>query len=87
MNYVWPLQNPSDSASPILSLVFMYRDGMYNFDKEYYVYDGSRFTADIGGYLGLMLGHSLLSIYSISTRWIWGLRNTIKNWISPNNSE
>ena len=73
-----------ETNSPTLSLNFKYRNGMYNIDREYYVYDTSHFLADIGGYLGLLLGHSLLSIYSMSTNWILGLGNTIKNWVMPN---
>ena len=85
--WIWPLQTtitPSISTGPTLGLSFVYRDGMYNLDREYYVYDTSHFLADIGGYLGLLLGHSLLSIYSMSTKWILGLGNTIKNLVMPN---
>ncbi len=31
--------------------------------EQYVVYDGNTFVADVGGYLGLLLGHSLLGIY------------------------
>ena len=40
---------------------------MYFLDRlreEYYVYDMSSFIADVGGYLGLLLGHSVFSIVS-----------------------
>ena len=73
---------PSVSTGPTMGLVFHYRDGMYNIDREYYVYDTSNFLADIGGYLGLLLGHSILSIYSISVKWILGFYNTLKNLVS-----
>ena len=75
---------PPGSFTP-LNLEFMYRDGMYTIEKEYYVYGVEDFLADIGGDLGLLLGHSLLSIYSMSTNWISGLFNNIKNRICPRN--
>ena len=31
--------------------------------KEYLTYDGNDFVADFGGYLGLLLGHSILTFY------------------------
>ncbi len=30
--------------------------------EQYYVYDGASLFADIGGYLGLLLGHSVYSV-------------------------
>jgi hypothetical protein len=32
--------------------------------EQYIVYDFNSFFADVGGYLGLLLGHSLLSMYT-----------------------
>ena len=31
--------------------------------REYLTYDYNAFIADVGGYLGLLLGHSILSFY------------------------
>ena len=31
--------------------------------EQYYIYDGANFIADFGGYLGLLLGYSLLAFY------------------------
>lgn len=47
-------------------LEFQFKDGMYQTSEEYIVYDADSFIADVGGYLGLLLGHSMLSIYSNS---------------------
>ena len=33
--------------------------------KEYYAYDTNSFIADVGGYLGLCLGFSLLSFFDL----------------------
>ena len=54
---------------------FGYRDAVYNLNEEYLVFDYDLFTADIGGYLGLSLGFSFLSMYQIlancmTTKWI-----------------
>ena len=56
---------------------------MYNLNEEYLVYDYNNFIADIGGYLGLLLGHSIFSIYSMSADWITKPIRTIKKWLSP----
>ncbi len=37
--------------------------------EQYVVYDGNSFVADVGGYLGLLLGHSLLGIYRDTITW------------------
>ncbi len=37
--------------------------------KQYVIYDGNSFFADVGGYLGLILGHSLLGIYQNGLTW------------------
>ena len=66
-----------------IQLMFHFRDGMYNLNEEYLVYDYNNFIADIGGYLGLLLGHSILSIYSMSADWITKPIRTIKKWLSP----
>jgi hypothetical protein len=34
--------------------------------KQYYVYDSDSFIADIGGYLGLCLGMSILTFYDMA---------------------
>ena len=59
-----------------ITLVFTYEDGSYNLHEEYIVYDTSNFIADVGGYLGLLMGHSLLSIYYLSTDWM----SKVKIW-------
>ena len=39
-------------------------------EEQYYVYDFNSFFADVGGYMGLLLGSSLLSIYDEIGQWL-----------------
>ena len=55
---------------PKIELMFEFSDGMYNLNEEYLVYNIDNFIADIGGYLGLLLGQSIFSIYSMSAEWL-----------------
>ena len=48
--------------------VFYFPSGRYVEKRYYYTYNGNAFFADIGGYLGLLLGHSVLSFYDIAKR-------------------
>ena len=66
---------------PKITLVFEYRDGMYSLKEEYLVYDFNNFIADIGGYLGLLLGHSVFSVYSMSAEWITKPVRTIGSFL------
>ena len=44
--------------------------GEYRLAEEYYLYDMDSFIPDVGGYLGLLLGYSLLSMYHMVTQWL-----------------
>ena len=68
-----------------IQLMFHFRDGMYNLNEEYLVYDYNNFIADIGGYLGLLLGHSILSVYTMSADLITKPLRNIQNWLCPAN--
>ena len=37
--------------------------GSYDEKKQYYIYDLSSFIADVGGYMGLLLGCSIFGLY------------------------
>ena len=39
-------------------------------EEQYYVYDFDSFFADVGGYMGLLLGSSVLSIYDVVGGWL-----------------
>ena len=60
----WP------SSDPTMSLKFLYHDGSFLVKEEYLIYDFSNFVADVGGYLGLLVGQSILSIYYLITDWM-----------------
>jgi hypothetical protein len=47
--------------------------GRYIEKKQYLIYDNNSLIADIGGYLGLLLGYSILSLYNamVDKLFIW----------------
>ena len=67
--YTWP-----GGKNPTMKLFFEFEGGSYDVREEYIVYDTSNFIADVGGYLGLLMGHSILSIYYLSTGWLSKMR-------------
>ena len=50
----------------------------YNEYTHYLSYDNNNFIADFGGYLGLLLGSSLLTFYDLFKQWISSLWRCIK---------
>ncbi len=56
------VSNSSTSEGKELSLALTFPKGKYEVRELYYVYDQDSFIADVGGYLGLLLGHSIFSI-------------------------
>ena len=54
---------PKDS----LIVQFTFTGTTYLERIEYLVYGMTNFIADVGGYLGLLLGHSILSLYDLAT--------------------
>ena len=61
---------PTPRDIPTISLKFLYHDGTFIKREEYLVYDTSNFIADVGGYLGLLVGQSILGIYYMSADWV-----------------
>ena len=53
-----------------LHLRLGYMNGRYEVRKQYPLYDINSFIADVGGYLGLILGYSILSLCSVVEKWI-----------------
>ena len=47
-----------------LHLSFRIMDGSYEEREQYIIYDLDSFIADVGGFMGLLLGCSVLSLYS-----------------------
>ena len=46
----------------LYQLMLTYVSGTYESREEYLVYDTASMIGDIGGYLGLLLGHSIYSV-------------------------
>ncbi len=42
----------------------------HSIKEQYVIYDANSFVADVGGYLGLLLGHSLLGIGIDAINWM-----------------
>ena len=59
--------NMIDDGKNVAKLRFVYPRGEYDLVEEYYIYNWGSFIADVGGYLGLLLGYSALSMYHIIT--------------------
>ena len=49
-----------------LKVFVHFLNGHYEEKEQYIIYDSNSMIADIGGYMGLLLGYSLLSIYEIA---------------------
>ena len=56
-----------DDGKNVAKLQLVYPRGEYDLVEEYYIYNWGSFIADVGGYLGLLLGSSALSMYHIIT--------------------
>ena len=52
-----------DKGNNTLSLTFYIKDSSYTEEEQYIIYDFNSFIADVGGYMGLLLGSSFLSLY------------------------
>jgi hypothetical protein len=48
-----------------VTLILGYLSGRYEEKEQYLIYGLADFLASIGGYLGLLLGHSILDFYNI----------------------
>ena len=59
--------NMIDNDKKEADIKFSYISGEYDLWEEYYIYNWGSFIADVGGYLGLLLGSSVLSMYHITT--------------------
>ena len=50
-------------GKPNLKLAFSIGKTSYKEEEQYVIYDFNSFIGDVGGFLGLLLGYSALSIY------------------------
>ena len=59
--------NMRDDDKNVAKFSFSYNSGENDLWEEYYIYNWGSFIADVGGYLGLLLGSSVLSMYHMTT--------------------
>ena len=59
-----------DTTNTTLKLTFSFMDGGFDMKEEIYIYDSISLVADCGGYMGLLLGCSFLSIYQMVEDWV-----------------
>ena len=52
-----------EKKSDTFGIMFRIARSKHEVREHYRIYDRNSFIADIGGYLGLLLGHSLFGIY------------------------
>ena len=62
--------NRKNQTKNELHLRLGYMNGRYEVRKQYPLYDINSFIADVGGYLGLLLGGSILGLCSGVEKWI-----------------
>ena len=55
------VRKPKFRCQVHLELIML--DSSYNEEEQYIIYDVNSFIADVGGYMGLLLGSSFLSLY------------------------
>ena len=60
----------------VLKITLFFRYTEY---EQYLTYDYRSFVADFGGYLGLLLGSSLLTFYDLFKRWATTIIRCIKD--------
>ena len=61
-----------------LHLYLYYVNGLYDEKEQYIIYDMSSFIADVGGYMGLLLGSSLQGMAEMVERWLIKIGRKIK---------
>ena len=57
------------NGSSFMTSQFMYASSTHNLQEEYIIYNFDSFIADVGGFLGLLLGHSALSLFKDFIEW------------------
>ena len=65
MNKVFDGEVAKTNDSIILVAMF-YPNGRYREGRQYYTYDINTFLSDFGGYLGLLLGYSIVSFFDMA---------------------
>ena len=50
----------------MIDMYLLYANGRYQVGSQYYTYDFNTFVANFGGYLGLLLGYSIVSFFDMT---------------------
>ncbi len=53
----------TQTAGRSIAFKLYFKSGKYEVKEQFFVYDQNSFIADVGGYLGLLLGQSMFSIF------------------------
>ena len=77
----------SDRESGMVQIQLYLPSAMYDERKQYLIYDMTHFTADFGGYLGLLLGGSLPSLYDKLKRWLKSLHKLLIEKLARKNGK
>ena len=49
-----------------IAMYMFYANGRYRMGRQYYTYDFNSYVSDFGGYLGLLLGYSIVSFFDMT---------------------
>ena len=49
-----------------VGMYMFYANGRYQVGRQYYTYDFNSYVSDFGGYLGLLLGYSIVSFFDMA---------------------
>ena len=73
------LHEEIDNGMEVATIRLKMPHGQYELAEEYYLYNIDVLIPDIGGYLGLILGCSLLSMYKMFTQWLFDCKKWLLN--------
>ena len=65
-----------------LDIQLIIRDGKFEEREQYLIYDWDSFIADIGGFLGLLLGCSMFSLYQDMVDMVGRVKNKVNTQVS-----
>ena len=67
----------ADARAPNVHLQFFFTNPEVKIEREFWAYDENSFLAEMGGFLGLLLGFSFLSLYEL----LWESGEKVRNKI------
>lgn len=63
-----PFQPRPSNSSDLVFLILSSKTQSLETTEEIWLYDLDNFTSDVGAYMGLLLGASLMSVYDLAKR-------------------